>query len=268
MIAAGQNLRTLRERLGLTMRDVENASAAIAEKHTNDEFAIPPSRLSDIETKGVVPSIYRLYSLSVIYRKDAREILAWYGVDLNRVAEDLHLGNPPKSHKSEALENVTSISIPVRIDPSFDPRYTANMGRVVEQWGPVPLTYLAQFADRQYTYGYIGTEDFTMYPILPPGTFLQIDESKTRVAEGAWRSEYERPIYFVETREGYTCCWCTVQQDGLVLQSHPLSPVPVRVLKHPQEAEVIGQVVGVALRLGEWSTVGSLSGSREHQALN
>jgi transcriptional regulator with XRE-family HTH domain len=268
MIAAGQNLRTLRERLGLTMRDVENASAAIAEKHTSDEFAIPPSRLSDIETKGVVPSIYRLYSLSVIYRKDAREILAWYGVDLNRVAEDLHLGNPPKSHKSEALENVTSISIPVRIDPSFDPRYTVNMGRVVEQWGLVPLTYLAQFADRQYTYGYIGTEDFTMYPILPPGTFLQIDESKSRVAEGAWRSEYERPIYFVETREGYTCCWCTVQQDGLVLQSHPLSPVPVRVLKHPQEAEVIGQVVGVALRLGEWSTVDSSSEPRARPALN
>jgi len=268
MLPAGQSLRTLREALGLTMRDVENASTAIAEKHKSDEFAIPPSRLSDIETKGVVPSIFRLYSLSVIYRKDAREILALYGVDLNRVAEDLHLGNPPRSHKSEALENVTAVRIPVRMDPSFDPRYTANMGRVVEQWGLVPLTYLAQFADRRYTYGYIGTEDFTMYPILPPGAFLQIDESKTRVAEGAWRSEYERPIYFVETRDGYTCCWCTVQPDGLVLQSHPLSPVPVRVLKHPQEAEVIGQVVGVALRLGEWSTVDSLSEPTERPALN
>ena len=101
MLSAGQSLRTLRERLGLTMRDVETSSAAIADRHNSDEFAIPPSRLSDIETKGVVPSIYRLYSLSVIYRKDAREILAWYGVDLNKVAEDLLLGNPPKSHKSE-----------------------------------------------------------------------------------------------------------------------------------------------------------------------
>jgi len=268
MLSAGQNLRALRERLGLTMRDVETSSAAIAEKHQSDEFAIPPSRLSDMETKGVVPSIYRLYSLSVIYRKDAREILTWYGVDMNRVAEDIPLANPPKSHKSEALENVSSVRIPVRMDPSFDPRYTANMGRLVEQWGVVPLTYLAQFADRRYTYGYIGTDDFTMYPILPPGTFVQIDESKTRVIEGAWRSEYERPIYFVETRDGYTCCWCTLQQEGLVLQSHPLSPVPVRVLKHPQDAEVIGQVVGVAMRLGEWTTVGTLPEPKERQALN
>lgn len=268
MLSAGQNLRTLRERLGLTMRDVENSSAAIAAKRKSDEFAIPPSRLSDIETKGVVPSIYRLYSLSVIYRKDAREILAWYGVDLNGVAEDLQLGNPPKSHMSEALQNVSSVRIPVRMDPSFDLRCTVNMGRVVEQWGVVPLTYLSQFADRRYTYGYIGSEDFTMYPILPPGSFVQVDESRARVAEGAWRSEYERPIYFVETRDGYTCCWCTLQQDELVLQSHPLSPVPVRVLKHPQEAEVIGQVVGVALRLGEWSTVATLPEPKEREALS
>jgi transcriptional regulator with XRE-family HTH domain len=268
MLSGGHNLRVLREQLGLTMRDVETASAAIAAKHKSDEFAIPPSRLSDIETKGVVPSIYRIYSLAVIYRRDARELLSFFGVDLNRSAEDLHLANPPKSHISDALQGSSAARIPVRLDPSFDLRVTVNMGRVVEQWGVVPLSYLAQFADRKYTYGYIGSEDFTMYPILPPGTFIQIDEAKNRVIEGAWRSEYERPIYFVETREGYTCSWCALQQEDLVLQSHPLSPVPVRLLKHPQEAEVIGQVVGVAMRLGEWSTVGTSPDSPERAALN
>src|SRR5438132_45091 len=69
MFSAGQNLRALRESLGLKMRDVEGASARIARKHQNEEFAIPPSRLSDIETKGVVPSIYRVYALAVIYRR-------------------------------------------------------------------------------------------------------------------------------------------------------------------------------------------------------
>jgi transcriptional regulator with XRE-family HTH domain len=268
MQSGGQYLRVLREQLGLTMRDVENASEAIAARHKSDEFAIPPSRLSDIETKGVVPSIYRIYSLSVIYRRDASELLSFFGVDLNRTSEDLSLAHPPKSHVSEALQNSSSANIPVRLDPSFDLRVTVNMGRVVEQWGVVPLTYLAQFADRKYTYGYIGSEDFTMYPILPPGTFIQVDESRNRVLEGGWRSEYQRPIYFVETREGYICSWCALQQDGLILQSHPLSPVPVRVLKHPHEAEVIGQVVGVAMRLGEWSTIDSLPGSRAHEALN
>ena len=96
MFPGGQNLRVLREQLGLTMRDVENASARIAQKRANDEFAIPPSRLSDVETKGVIPSIYRLYSLAVIYRRDIRELLSWYGVDLNGMATDLDFVIPPK----------------------------------------------------------------------------------------------------------------------------------------------------------------------------
>jgi hypothetical protein len=55
---------------------------------------------------------------------------------------------------------------------------------MVEQWGQVPLAYLAQFATCQYTYGYIGSDDLTMYPILPPGSFVQIDESKKKAVEG------------------------------------------------------------------------------------
>jgi hypothetical protein len=43
-------------------------------------FAISLSRLSDIELKGIVPNVYRFYSLAVIYGLDMREILCWYGV--------------------------------------------------------------------------------------------------------------------------------------------------------------------------------------------
>lgn len=268
MESAGRNLRGVREQLGLTMRDVENASARIAERHGNEEFAVAPSRLSDIETKGLIPSIYRLYSLAVIYRRDLREMLSWYGIDLSLAAADLNLSLPPKSHRTEILQGASVVRMPIRMDPAFDPRRTAHLGRMVERWGIVPLAYLAQFANDKYTYAYVGREDFTMYPILPPGTFLQVDESRNKILQGMWRSEYERPIYFVETREGYTCCWCTSKGDNVILQPHPLSPVPVRVLRHPQEAEVLGQVVGIALRLGEWSAVDSLPDSKERAALN
>lgn len=257
-LAAGLNLRALRERLGLTMRGVETASARIAERHGNEEFAVSPSRLSDIETKGLVPSIFRLYSLAVIYRCDVREVLSWYGVDLSLSAADLHLNLPPRSHLAETLQGAFKVEIPTRLDPSFDPRRSTNLSRMVERWGLVPLAYLANFSSDKYTYGYIGSEDFTMYPLLPPGTFLQVDESRNKVVPGMWRSEYERPIYFVETREGYTCSWCTLKGDQITLQPHPLSPVAVRVFRHPQEAEVIGRVVGIALKLGEWLPVESL----------
>jgi transcriptional regulator with XRE-family HTH domain len=271
-LAAGSNLRTVRERLGLTMREVESASARIADRHGNDEFSVSPSRLSDIETKGLVPSIFRIYSLAIIYHCDLREVLSWYGIDISLSAADLGLNLPPRSHVTETLQGASAIEIPTRLDPAFDPRRSASLSRMVEQWGSVPLAYLAKFSGEKYTYGYIGSEDFTMYPLLPPGTFLQVDESRNKIVAGMWRSEYERPIYFVETREGYTCSWCSLKGDQIILQPHPLSPAAVRVMRHPQEAEVLGRVVGVALKLGEWLPVESLPdskpGPKERAALN
>ncbi len=248
----GQRLRALREALGYRMRDVELASSQIARRFESEEFAIPPSRLSDIETKGIIPSIFRLYSFAAIYRREYRELLSFYGLELDGISADMNFGIPQKSHLSEGLSNVEQVRIPTRLDPGFSLQKTTDLRRAIEQWGPVPMAYLELFADDRFTYGYIGSEDFTMYPILPPGSFVQVDESKNKVGEGQWRSEFERPIYFVEMRDGYTCCWCSVKRDSIVLQPHPLSPVPVRVLKYPQEAEILGQVVGVAMRLGDW----------------
>lgn len=253
MLTPGQRLRLLREQCGLTIRDVESASLRLATKHANDDYGIPLSRLSDIETKGNVPSIFRLYSLSVIYHRDYRELLSWYGVDLNRVASDDVMLPMPKSQLTETTAAATVVRVPTKLDPAFDTRKTVNLGRFVQQWGLVPLSYLANFAQTEYTYAYVGTNDFTMYPILPPGAFLQIDETKNRVVNGVWQSEFQRPIYFIEMRDGYTCAWCSLSKDNLIIQPHPLSPTPeVLIKRHPQEAEVIGQVVGIAMKLGEW----------------
>src|SRR3979490_1206485 len=126
MLPAGKSLRTLREKLGLTMRDVETSSARVADKYRNEEFSVPPSRLSDIETKAILPSIYRLYTLSVIYRRDLRELLSWYGVDMNNMAADLGLVSPPRSHLSAALAGLAEVQVPTRMDPAFDERRTTN----------------------------------------------------------------------------------------------------------------------------------------------
>jgi hypothetical protein len=191
--------------------------------------------------------------LSVIYRADFTELLKLYGVDLSFTAADFAICRPGKTHRLEIAAGRGNVNIPVKLDPGFDVRRSVDLGRMIESWGVVPMQFLQDLSKQKYTYAYIGTEDLTMYPLLLPGTFVQVDESRSRVEEKKWRSELERPIYFIETREGHVCCWCSVRRGEIVLQSHPLSPVPARILKHPQEAEVLGQVVGVAMRLGEWN---------------
>src|SRR3979490_1980390 len=98
MHEAGRNLRKLREQLRLKYRDVEEFSIKIAAKYENQEFAIRLSRLADIENKGTVPSIYRLYSLSAIYGVDLTEVLAWYGISVADLPTDSHAMDHPSTH--------------------------------------------------------------------------------------------------------------------------------------------------------------------------
>lgn len=263
MISPGQRLRNLRESLGLTLRDVEAASTLIAARHQKDEFAVNLSRLSDIESKGVLPTVYRLYSLAVIYRRDFRELLSWYDVDLTQAVEDSSVVSPHKTHIANITDNLSEVRMPVRMDPGFNLKKTCAVGRMVERWGSVPFAMLSSLTSGDYTYGYIGSEDLTMFPILLPGSFVQVDESRTDVVRGGWHSEYERPIYFLEMREGFACCWCSVEGNRITLQPHPLSPVPVRVMEFPREADVLGQVVGVAMRLDQWRIGNGAHSSRE-----
>ena len=251
-LAAGQRLRMLRERNNLTIREVETASMRLAAKYKNEDYFIPLSRLSDIETKGVIPNLFRLYSLAAIYRVSFDELVGEYGVEPSKAVLEEEVVPRPKTHTLPAKIGMREVDIPIKLDPSFSLAKTSNLGRLIEKWGAVPFVFLQQLADAEYTYGYIGLEDFTMYPLIVPGTFIQVDEHKNRVVERTWRSEYERPVYFVETRQGHVCSWCSLKGEQLILQPHPLSPVAPRILKYPHEAEVIGQVVGLAMRLGEW----------------
>lgn len=245
----GEVLRKTRERLGLTIRHVEAASLKLAEKYTNQDFGVSISRLSDIETKGVVPSIFKLYSLAAIYRMDVRKLLRLYGIDVSNLPSDHQLLTPPRTHRVTGLDFIESAQVPVRLDPGFDPKSTSILGRFVMNWGAVPMSYLSQFNTRKYSYGYVGSEDWTMFPLVQPGSLVQIDESETTVQRGAWPSEYERPIYFVELRDSFRCCWCELSGSDLLMLAHPLSQQSTRVARNGLDVEIIGQVVGIAMRL-------------------
>ena len=248
--AAGRQLRLIRESLGLTVRDVEAATALLAQARLNPEYAIVISQISDIETKGRIPSIYRLHALSIVYRRDIRDLLFLYCNAVDQDAADLRVVKPSRTHLSTVLDATQQLEIPTRLDPKFNPTSTMNLERMIEQWGPVPFVYLKSLVNTSYTYGFVGAQDYRMYPLIVPGTFLQIDQSKTEIESGPWRSEFERPIYWLETREEYLFGWCSQDEKGwITVHAHPLSGVPARKLRHPQEAEIVGQIVGIAMRL-------------------
>jgi len=83
----GERLRALRLVRGLTLRDVHHSSKAISKTLRSSEFLLPASRLHEFETRNVVPSIHRLYTLASIYGYEISEFLSWYGIPRRTVAE-------------------------------------------------------------------------------------------------------------------------------------------------------------------------------------
>lgn len=248
---AGQKLRRVRETLNLRYRDVEEASLRIAERRHNAEFAIALSRLADIENKGTLPTIYRLYSLCAIYRLDLHEVLRWYGVDFANVAADALEVDVERTHLIRfGLPDNMDVEAPLSLDPVVDLRRTTYLSRMIQRWGTLPLGLLKGLDLKNHRYGFIGTEDWSMYPLLPPGSLILVDEVRNKVVNSGWGSEFERPIYFLEHRDGYACSWCHLSESQLVLQPHPASMCSAEVYNYPSDIEVIGQVVGAAIRLG------------------
>src|SRR5262249_15461345 len=87
------------------------------------------------------------------------------------------------------------------------------------------------------------------FPLLRPGSFVQIENHSIRGQTSDWHTEYDRPVYFIELRDGYACSWCEVRGSQLTLVPHPISGCSIRQFAYPSEAEIVGQVTGVAMRL-------------------
>lgn len=254
MLEPGLRLKQIRERLGLRYRDVEEFSQQIADRQRNSEFLVPISRLSDIENRGVIPGIYKLYSLCTIYRLDMAEVLRWYGVDLADMAADSASLSAEKTHligftRSPLRPWSGEVTVPLALDPGIDLSRTTFLSRFIQSWGTLPLMILRGHEPKHYRYGYIGTDDWFMYPILRPGSFVLIDESRRKIVMSGWTNEMDRPIYFLEHREGWLCAWCSLTENQLIALPHPASSMAPIVFSWPDEVEVLGQVVGVASRL-------------------
>jgi transcriptional regulator with XRE-family HTH domain len=241
----GEKLRRRRERLKLTYRDVARASQEIAQRRGSPEFLISLSRLADIENRGRVPSVFRFYTICAIYGLDLHEVLRWYGIPVESLATDSLRVELSETHAIQVTPNGTKAFSPP-VEPEIDLRKTSFLSQLVRQWGRIPVHFMVR-EERKYRYGLIGLQDWSLFPVIRPGSLVMIDESRRRVARGGWASEHERPIYFLEHRGGFVCGWCTLEGDRLVVQPHPASGSAPMVFRYPEEVEVLGQICGVTM---------------------
>jgi transcriptional regulator with XRE-family HTH domain len=247
--AAGNRLQRFRKRLGLTTRQVAELSRAVAERQSSEDYYISHARLVQVEGGGSIPSIHKLFTLSAIYGVPMLELLSTYFEPEDAGA--LHASMPlPQTHLvSFESQTRKSVPAPAAAPPIASLAETSLLSRTARVWEQVPAWLLDKLSARKCVYGFIGLSDFTMHPLIRPGAIVQIEECSKIAAPAQYRTEYDRPIYFVELRSGYICSWCELNHNRLLSIPHPLSPCRPREFTMPSQAELVGRVVAVAARL-------------------
>lgn len=234
-MAAGSKLKNLRNRCNITVRQVEQASGRIADAKGDKRFRISNGWLAQLENGISEPSICKLFTLSVIYHADFRELARLYNVDIEEIEKYESIALPHATHMYSDNQRISDTSRNVRASTGVIPHLTTANAPVTNE--PPSI--------RQ---GYVGLADYTMYPLIRPGALVEIDISLNRLQSVSWHNEFERPIFFVELREGYACGWCELQGNQLLIIPHHSSPSSVRRFTFPREAEIVGRVVAYNTR--------------------
>jgi hypothetical protein len=250
-LVAGKWLKAVRMRLGLSTRRVQEMSKKIAELKQNQEFYLSHNWITDIEMDRFVPGMFKLYSVSVIYHRRFAEVAAKFGLQIADFSRDSASIGLPRTHLLNGADEAEAenVTVPVEFKAGFRFEKTNLLARVVEKWDEVPVGLLQHLDLRRSMYGYVGLEDFTLFPIIRPGSLVQIDANQRKIVNVKWTNDYERPIYFTELRDGYVCSWCEVDRGQLLVVPHPYSQLQVRRFDYPAEAEIVGRVTGVTMRI-------------------
>jgi len=249
---ANQNLKTLRDSRNVTVREVELESRRIAEAKGDKRFYISNARLTQLENDPLSEiGICELFSLSAIYQIRMSEFMRLYfNVDVEELDKYNLIAFPNKTRSLSEVPNAYR-TIELLESLAKDPdKNTLLPGKVLsgDDRPDVPIPD----PDSQYIrYGYIGLDDFTMYPLIRPGSFVEIDQRQNKVKPGAWQNEFDRPIFFVELRDGYACSWCELDGNQLILVPCPQSRGQVRHLRYPTDADIVGRVTAVTMRIAE-----------------
>jgi transcriptional regulator with XRE-family HTH domain len=251
-ITAGIRLKQLRKRLGLTLRKVEMLSRRLAKEKQNQDFFISRGWLNNVENGSYTPGIFKLYSLGAIYRTHWSNIFGFFGLHLSDFGRDQAMFAPPKTQLATDLcETDETIVVPLRSPEALHLERSNLFSKLVEIWGEVPIRLIQHLDLQNGTYGFVGIGDKCMSPLIRPGSIVQIDQNLRKISKVKWDNEYDRPIYFLELRGEYLCSWCEMSGGYLSAIPHPNSKCEVRRFAYPREAEIVGQVVGVTMRLVE-----------------
>lgn len=251
MSSPGKILRSFRQIWGLSIRDVEAKSSLIAERWGDKAYFIDSSYFNKIET-GQQPilnvSMGKAISMMEILSKGSGTLLKLCRPPRGHILVEDFLGGPERTQtvgEGRLAEGFSQLISAADLSAQI-PQNTTLKGLpdIYDIHVPHP------FQDRQrYLRVIVGKSDLCLYPYVLPGTLLIVDREYRKIpTDREFDNEFQRPIFLVDTHDGYFCCWCELVKDTDMVRivQFPTGKLPFpslhRPLKLGEQIEIVGAV--------------------------
>src|SRR5579871_1130566 len=240
----GHLIRDMLSAKGLRPRDIERRSRTICDEKGNQEFFVSHATLADIEA-GSTPSIYKLYTLAVCCGVSYSRMLLLFGVYTGEAEPQALALVPDKPAPETSILTKPNFEFRMNFDVRVDREETNLLQGEPQDWRFLPQDLVTRLEPTRFLYALIGLKDESMSDIIPPGSLVEIDREQTQIDHTGWNNLRDRPIYLVWHEQGYSCGWCQIVRNELLIMPWPGSARPILLFKVPREATVIGRIVHV-----------------------
>src|ERR1700722_2396972 len=239
----GARLLTIRRQWQLSLREVETRTRCLAEEKGNQSYQVSASWLHRLEREEHELSVSKLMALAEIYNVSTGQLLRCIdpGSEQNLIPRQVSPENASMSLGEGSLQAQARYLLPDKPVPAQPPDDESSV--LAAENGQSPA---------RYKRGIIGKRDLTLHPLIPAGSIVHIDTQKRAISTRRnWPHKFQRPIYFLMTRDAYVCGWCELDKNSnwLTLIPHSLSPAPSRRWRYRTEIESIGRVMMVTIPL-------------------
>jgi transcriptional regulator with XRE-family HTH domain len=239
-------LETARRRAGLSFRSASKLSRVIAQLLGDRRYFASFGTLSDYEAGDQMPRhIHKLFTLAILYSVPFLMLLRSFGIAVN------DFGGTPFTQET----NVSQIQR-TSLAPIHESR-NDFFENVRKQFGDLPvflgsalpaLSGLSQISLRDVFW--LGGQANQLHPGLRGAHFALVNRRSKKPRILPWTPLWSQPLYLLEDRDGsYLATNCAIEDGRLVVYAYPEDFTAGRGLRRHIDADVVGQIVGIARSL-------------------
>jgi len=243
-------LKKARLRAGLSFRSASALSREIAKTLGDDRYFASAGTLSDYEAGDKLPRhIHKLFTLSIVYSEAFRTLLRSFGIALDSFGKNAILSPTKVSSGARASINRVRRSKEERPDDFFE--------SMQKQFGDLPLflgsalpalSGLSHISLRDVFW--VGGQANSLHPALRGAVLVLVNRRSKKPRTLSGMPLWNQPLYLLQDRAGsYLAASCAIEGSRLVVFAYPQDLTERQPVRRHIDADVVGQIVGVARSL-------------------